>query len=156
MRFSDTASGLLVLLIGLTVAACAQTFPPMPGQNVGPSLFPTLVGGGLALLGLMLVFGGRRQHGTALVAVEAWIYRPRMVRNGALVVADLIFYALVVDALGFFLTAILFLSVLWLAFGARRRWIAPLAVAVTLTLHYGFYSLLHVPLPWGLFERFAW
>jgi putative tricarboxylic transport membrane protein len=72
------------------------------------------------------------------------------------VIADLILYAVAVDAIGFFLTAIVFLTVLWLAFGARRRWILPLALAVPMAFHYGFYTLLHVPLPWGLFERVAW
>jgi putative tricarboxylic transport membrane protein len=29
-------------------------------------------------------------------------------------------------------------------------------VIVTLVIHYAFYSLLRVPLPWGVLERFAW
>jgi putative tricarboxylic transport membrane protein len=41
-------------------------------------------------------------------------------------------------------------------FGVRVRWIVPLAVVVTLVIHYAFYKLLHVPLPWGVLERFAW
>jgi putative tricarboxylic transport membrane protein len=156
MRFSDTSTGLLILAIGVTIAGYAQTFPPMPGQNVGPSLFPTLIGLGLALLGLILTVSGLRQRGTPHFTADAWMRRPRMAANGALVIASLIFYATIVDALGFFLTSFTVLSVLWLAFGARGRWIAPLAVAVTLIFHYGFYTLLHVPLPWGVFERFAW
>ena len=71
-------------------------------------------------------------------------------------VGALIFYALAVDTLGFFITAFLFLAVLFLAFGVSRRWIAPLAVAVTIGLHFAFYSLLRVPLPWGWLESLAW
>jgi putative tricarboxylic transport membrane protein len=45
---------------------------------------------------------------------------------------------------------------LWLVFGAAVRLIAPLALVVVLAIHYSFYSVLGVPLPWGVFERFAW
>jgi putative tricarboxylic transport membrane protein len=128
----------------------------MPGQNIGPSAFPTLVGGGLAVLGLMLTLAGLRQRGTPPAAFAPCVRRPRMVFNAVLVIVSLVFYAVVVDWLGFFLTSIVFLAALWLAFGARRRWIAPLAIAVTLMFHYSFYTLLHVPLPWGVFERLAW
>jgi putative tricarboxylic transport membrane protein len=41
-------------------------------------------------------------------------------------------------------------------FRVRARWIAPLAVVVPLGIHYAFYKLLHVPLPWGVLEKFAW
>jgi putative tricarboxylic transport membrane protein len=46
--------------------------------------------------------------------------------------------------------------VLWFAFGVRRRVILPMAIAVTLTIHYMFYSVLRVPLPWGLLGGIAW
>ncbi len=82
--------------------------------------------------------------------------RPRMVGNFAVVVGSLLFYALVVDRLGFFITSIVFLGVLFLAFGVSRRRIVPLALAVTLVIHYGFYTLLRVPLPWGVLEGIAW
>ena len=34
--------------------------------------------------------------------------------------------------------------------------LAPLAAGVTLALHFAFYTLLHVPLPWGWLEGIAW
>jgi putative tricarboxylic transport membrane protein len=79
-----------------------------------------------------------------------------MVANFALVIADVVFYAVAVDWLGFFITASVFLSVLFLAFGVRRARIVPLAAIVTLGLHYSFYTLLRVPLPWGLLGGIAW
>jgi len=36
------------------------------------------------------------------------------------------------------------------------KWIVPLAVAMTLGIHYAFYKLLKVPLPWGLLQGVAW
>jgi putative tricarboxylic transport membrane protein len=79
-----------------------------------------------------------------------------MLLHFALVVGDVLFYALVVDRLGFLITAFVFLSVLFLAFEVERKWIAPIAVVVTLGIHYGFYTLLRVPLPWGVLGGIAW
>jgi putative tricarboxylic transport membrane protein len=156
MRLNDTLTGILLLLFGLAVVGYVQTFPSSPGQPIGPALFPALIGGGLGLCGLTLVRAGLRQRGAAWVEFDEWVRRPRMVLNAALVIADLIFYALAVDRIGFFITAFVFLAVLFLAFGVRRRWIPLLAAGVTLGLHAIFYSVLRVPLPWGWLERFAW
>ena len=50
----------------------------------------------------------------------------------------------------------LYLSTLFAVFRVRARWVVPLAIVVTLIIHYAFYKLLRVPLPWGVLERFAW
>jgi putative tricarboxylic transport membrane protein len=156
MRLNETLTGILLLIFGIATFAYAQTFPPSPGQNIGPDLFPSIMGGGLAACGLILVGTSRRQPATAWIAFDEWVRKPRMVFNGFLVIADLIFYALVVDRVGFFVTAFTFLTVLLLAFGVQRRWVPLIAVAVTFGLHFVFYTLLRVPLPWGWFEGIAW
>jgi putative tricarboxylic transport membrane protein len=156
MKLGDAASGLLAALLGVAVVLQARTFPPMPGQPVGPSLFPTVIGAGLIIAGVALILADVRRRTGAFVELEAWARRPRMAANFALVIADLLFYALAVDRLGFLITAVLFLTVLFLAFGVRRARILPLAVAVTIVIHYGFYTLLQVPLPWGMLEGIAW
>ncbi len=157
MKLHDVVAGLLVLAFGTAVALYARTFPPMPGQNIGPSLFPTLIGVITAMLGAALIVSGARRRGDGpWIAVDAWVARWPMAANFAAVIAVLLFYALAVDWLGFFITGTIFLTVLMLAFGVRRGWILPLAGAVTLAIHYGFYTLLRVPLPWGLLEAIAW
>jgi putative tricarboxylic transport membrane protein len=156
MRFNDALSGSFFLILGIVIVAHAQTFPLSPGQDIGPGLFPTLLGIGLVLCGLRFLWAGLRQRDTAWLEPEEWIRRPRMALNFAVVVGDLIFYALAVDRAGFFLTAFVFLTVLFLAFEVRRRWIPLLAAGVTLALHFAFYTLLHVPLPWGWLENYAW
>jgi len=32
----------------------------------------------------------------------------------------------------------------------------PIAIVMTLLIHYAFYKLLKVPLPWGLLQSIAW
>ncbi len=156
MKLSDTLSGLLTLIFGIAVVAYATTFPPMPGQSVGPALFPTIVGAGLALFGAALMFTGARARGTSWIALDDWVRKPRMAFNFVLVIADVVFYALAVDWLGFFLTTAVFLAVLFAAFGVRRSRVLPLTVVMTIVMHYAFYTLLRVPLPWGLLGGIAW
>jgi putative tricarboxylic transport membrane protein len=156
MKLSDTASGALLVLFGMAIEAYAATFPSMPGQSIGPSFFPMLIGGGLMLFGATLALTGARTRVAPLIDLDDWTRSPRLILNFALVIAVLVFYAVAVDRLGFFLTGAAFLSILFLAFGVRRRVIAPLAVAVTMAMHYGFYTLLRVPLPWGVLEAIAW
>ena len=154
MKISDLLAGLLSVGAGLLIAGYASTFPPMPGQPVGPGLFPTVVGCGFILFGAALAVAGRGSR--PLLVVEPWAARPRAIGSFALVVGVLLFYAATVHALGFFVTAFLGLAVLFFAFGVRPAWIAPIAVLVTAVIHYGFYTLLRVPLPWGVLEGVAW
>jgi putative tricarboxylic transport membrane protein len=156
MKFSDTVSGVLALVLGTAVAFHTRTFPPMPGQPVGPALFPAAIGTGLIVAGAALILADVRRRPSSLVVVEAWARRPRMVVNFALVFAVLLFYALVLHRLGFFITALLFLIVLFVAFGVNRTWILPVSIVVVLLIHYAFYTLLRVPLPWGVLEGLAW
>jgi putative tricarboxylic transport membrane protein len=138
MKLGDAFSGLAIVLVGLAIVAYTLRFPTIPGQAIGPSVFPMMIGIGLTLLGVALtVTGTRSQHGWR-VEFEEWIHKPRMVMNFALVVAALLFYCSAVDRLGFFITAFIFLAVLFVAFGVRRVWVAPVALAVTLLIHYGF------------------
>lgn len=156
MKLNDAVSGVLIAMFGIAVAAYSRTFPPMPGQNVGPSLFPTLIGCGLTIFGAALAFSRGRERGAPSIAFDEWVGTRAAVLKFALVVAVLWFYAAAVDRLGFFITGFIFLGVLLFAFGVPRKHIVPLSVAVTFVIHYGFYSLLRVPLPWGLLESIAW
>ena len=155
MKLNPTLSGLLVLIVGLAVVVHARSFSSATGQSIGPAFFPSLVGAGLILCGLALIVSGRGRREPWIEAGE-WVRRPRMVFNLLLVFADLVFYAVAVTSLGFFITAVVFLSVLMIAFKVPPTRIVPLALAVTLIIHYAFYTLLRVPLPWGVLEGVAW
>jgi putative tricarboxylic transport membrane protein len=155
MRFSDSLTGLVLLLLGVSTVALAQTFPPVLGQGIGPSLFPSLLGGGLAIAGAGLAAAGLRQSGPWVV-VDADLGRPRMALNLAIVVGGLMGYAAIVERVGFFLTSGLLLAVLLRVFGVGAKLTTVLSVAVPLVLHYAFYSVLRVPLPWGVLEGMAW
>ncbi len=156
MKLNDTLIGWLLCLLAAAIVAYGRALSPAPGQAIGPGFFPSLLGGGLAVCAATMIWSARRQRGGRAVEWEAWTRQPRMMLNGTVVIAALIFYTLAVDTIGFFVTGFIFLAVLFLVFQVRRRWIAPLAIGVTLALHFAFYTLLHVPLPWGWLEGLAW
>ena len=156
MRLRDTLSGLLLLVFGVVVIVHARAFPGAPGQNIGPGFFPVVIAAGLALGGVVLVWTGRKERDVAWLQFDDWVRKPRMALNAGLVIGSLIGYVLLVDSVGFFLTAFGLLMMLFLAFGVRKRWAAPIAVAATFGLHFAFYTLLRVPLPWGWLEGMAW
>ncbi|MEY4939463.1 MAG: hypothetical protein RIQ93_1198 [Verrucomicrobiota bacterium] len=156
MRLKDSVTGTLLFVFGLAIVAFARAFHGAIGQKVSPALFPTIIGAGIALCGLGMVWSERKNRGVPAVTLEDWAKRPRQALTFALIIGSLLFYALVVDRAGFYPTSLVFLAGLFLAFGVRRRWIAPLSIGVTLMIHFMFYTLLHVPLPWGWLEGIAW
>ena len=131
-----------------------QGFPEMPGQRFGPAWFPGLVASGLAVCGVLLIAAGVRER-SAWVAVPGWVRRHRPVLGVASVVAGLLFYILAADKLGFHLSGALLLALWMRILGASWRLALPLAVIATIAIHFAFYKLLRVPLPWGLLEAYA-
>ena len=65
-------------------------------------------------------------------------------------------YLLAVDRLGFVLTGIVYLAALMLVLRVRPLRAVVLAVVLTLAIHFCFYKLLRVPLPWGVLQPIAW
>lgn len=126
----------------------------MPGQKYGPAWFPGLIAVGLIVCGALLA--AQTVRGAApWLALPPWIRSARPVAGVASVIAGLLFYVLAADALGFYLTAILILVVWMRVLGASWRVTLPVAVIATVVIHLSFYKLLRIPLPWGIFERFA-
>jgi putative tricarboxylic transport membrane protein len=156
VRFNDALLGAALALLGAVVLWHIQGFPPMPGQKYGPAWFPGLIAIGLIVCGVMLVAARMRAASPqALFALPEWTGRVRPVASVLSVLAGLVAYVLVVDALGFHLTAIVLLLVWSRLLGASWRIAVPVAIVATLVIHLSFYKLLKVPLPWGLLERFA-
>ena len=162
MKLNDAVWGALLLLFGAIVLVHVQSFPKIPGQQVGPALFPGILAAGLAICGALLVLKGlavRRQAGSedaAWIAFAPWVRQGRYATAFLLTIGVNVFYILAVGRLGFILVGTIYLAVLFWIFGVQRKWIVPVAIVVTLGIHYAFYKLLKVPLPWGLLQGVAW
>jgi putative tricarboxylic transport membrane protein len=161
MKLNDAVWGALFLLLGVVILIHVQSFPAMPGQKVGPALFPGVLAAGLSVCALLLIVRGvaaRVKEGARApwFVADAWFGSPRLVLAFTLVVGVNVFYILVVDRLGFIPTGIIYLAALFAVFGVRLRNNLVIAVVVTLVIHYAFYKLLRVPLPWGMLVKWAW
>ena len=74
MQLSDRITGPFLVALGALAAYGGSRLPPVPGQQVGPNVFPMVVGIGLVLCGVLIALGvGRRFEEEA----EADLARPR-------------------------------------------------------------------------------
>src|SRR5262245_14725152 len=118
MQLSDRVTGLFMVALGGLAAYGGSRLPPVPGQQIGPNVFPLVVGIGLAICGGMIAFGiGHRYEVeaeadlakiTGQIATETGEDHPHSWWRGlrALVPpALLLFYVLAVDRIGFLPTA---------------------------------------------------
>ena len=157
MRLPDRVTGLFLVGLGSLAAYGGSLLPPVPGQPVGPNVFPIVIGVGLAICGLMIAFGiGHTfeeeeelipfEAGQEAAAPSGRLYGLRALLPPAL----LLFYVLAADRLGFILTAGLIVLATSTALGARLKLAVPLAILAPIGIHLIFAKLLRVPLPIGL------
>jgi putative tricarboxylic transport membrane protein len=168
MQLSDRVTGLFMVALGGLAAYGGSRLSPVPGQQIGPDVFPLVVGIGLAICGGMIAFGvGRHYEEEAeadLAKITGQITGQMSTETGeadapsawwrglkALVPpALLLFYVLAVDRLGFLPTAAVMVLVTSVALGARLRLAVPLAIGAPPFVNLVFSKLLRVPLPSGL------
>lgn len=157
MKLNDAIFGLLLMALGITVLAVVQGFPKMPGQPVGPALFPGLIAVGLCVGGLiLLVRGWGQRRSVPWLVVADWVRSPRHLLGFAVLVASVVFYMLVSTPLGFLPTSVVILTVLFYVLKVPLGRSVLTAVIVSLLIHFAFYKLLRVPLPWGVLQGVAW
>ena len=111
----------------------------------------------LLLRGLRARVGGPASGATARwVELPAWFGSASHVGGFAVLVAVNLLYVFGVQRLGFVLTGVVYLfALMWVLRVPVGRALL-YAVAMTLLIHYGFYKLLKVPLPWGVLQGVAW
>jgi putative tricarboxylic transport membrane protein len=154
VRLNDAVIGIALILFALAMIAYTRTFPAMPGQDYGPALFPTLIGIGFIVTGVILIVSGmRRRRVEPLFGGGEWLRSGPHIINFLAVVGGLLLYIVASDWLGFILTSLLLLFV-WLVLFRGGKPISSLAIAlaVTLAVNYAFSQLLLVPLPLGLLQ----
>ena len=161
MKLNDAVWGALLMLFAAAVLVHVQSFPTIPGQKVGPALFPGMIAVGFAVCGALLILNGLRVRAARgerahWFELDAWVGSRRHLVAFVAVVGVNLFYILLVDSVGFIPTGVIYLGVLVVVFDVPKKWIVPLAVLLTLGVHYAFYKLLKVPLPWGVLKGIAW
>jgi putative tricarboxylic transport membrane protein len=159
MHLPDRLTGLAVAALGVLAGYAGSRLPPIPGQEVGPSAFPILIGVGLIVSGMLIALGiGHRFEEEAEAALTAGDQPPAPLDRSPLppwlrlaaAPALLLLYVAVSETLGFVPTAAPMVLVASLVMGARPRLAVPLAILAPLVVHLVFSKLLRVALPPGL------
>ncbi len=156
MKISDAIIGAVLLLVGIVVIVHVQSFPRIPGQQVGPGRFPGMIAAGLAVCGMILMVSGWRKRAT-----EPWTETADWMRSGrhavafAALVVGVALYVFFAEAIGFLIVAPVLLFAWFTVLGVRRGLAIVVAIAATVVIWYAFYKVLRVPLPWGVLTRFA-
>ena len=157
MKVNDAIFGLVLLALGGAVLFGVQGFPKIPGQPVGPALFPGLIAVGLCVCGVLLLVRGWRQRAEQPWLVwDDWVGSPRHALALATLLGSIVFYIVAAEWLGFLPTAILILVALFLVLRVPVGRSILIAVIAALAVHFAFYKLLRVPLPWGVLTPWAW
>jgi putative tricarboxylic transport membrane protein len=164
MQLSDRVTGLFMVALGGVAAYAGSRLPPVPGQQIGPNVFPLVVGIGLAICGSMIALGIGRHYEeeaeadlakitTQIAAEGGTVDEPATRWRGLKALLPptlLLFYVFAVDRIGFLPTAAIIVVATSLALGARLRLAIPVAVGAPLFVNLVFAKLLRVPLPSGL------
>lgn len=144
--------GVALALLATAVLMSARHFPNVPGQKIGAAFLPMLVGAGLLVCGLALVWRAWRTPPQTPAAAPAEAVERIAPALG--VMGSVLLYIVAAERLGFLLVAPF---VLLLAFKSLQvAWRPSLMSAVlgSLLVHVAFYKLLRVPLPWGVLRPF--
>ncbi len=160
MKVNDAITGALLIVFALAVFFLSQGAPSIRGSIYSASLFPRMVAGLMGVCGAYLIAKEvhlhLRGHGTPLFATPEWVKSRWLLSNFLLIIAALVIYILFSEMVGFDIigTAILFV----LFTSLRRGHVVSsffIAMVATFAIHYVFGHFLRVPLPWGIFENYA-
>jgi putative tricarboxylic transport membrane protein len=147
MRLHDRWVGIALAVLGVAVIWSAQAFPVVPGQKVGAGFLPTLVGAGLVVCALGLIRRSLRpgRDGDPTPVRQAEHYG-----SAAVIVGAVVAYIVLAERVGFLFVAPVCLLAVFLALRVKASHAILWAIGGTIVVHFAFYKLLRVPLPWGL------
>ncbi len=148
MHHIDRRAGLALALLAAAVLWSARSFPSVPGQKLGAGFLPMLVGVGLLCCGLALMWRSRG------VVADAGARLPEQSAGAFATIAVIALYVLAADRVGFLIVAPIALVIAFKALRVGWRPSLLWAVGGTLVVHFAFYKLLRVPLPWGVLRPF--
>jgi putative tricarboxylic transport membrane protein len=151
----DFLLGLAFVIGGGVVIAVAQTYPTMAALQFGPSLFPSLIGGGMVIGGLVLALTRVGQLRSALAGPRAgphtlasrYDYRGLLI--SLLPCALIVFYILTSEFLGAPLCMALSMLILMQVRGAKLWLSLIVSIVVAAAIYLLFSRYLLIPLPEG-------
>lgn len=151
MKLHEAILGAAFCAFGVWMILQSAELPKPRHLQYGPSLFPMLIGAGLAVCGaLQMVSGLLNWRAEALVERPSWLGHRSLMLNLATIPAACFFYYFTAEDLGFVLTGLIIMFVMLLVGGVAPVRAAIVSLIMILLASMIFVSILHVPLPWGV------
>src|SRR5690606_24310753 len=132
LKTSDLVSGAIVAAIGTAIMVQSAKFPAAGGIAIAPSVYPSVIGAELALLGGAIALRSLlRREFRPVVESPAWLRpgRPLVAVLASLVAIAA--YAILAPKLGFLVTSTGVVFALLLAFGVRPAVSVGVAVLIS-------------------------
>lgn len=150
MRLHDVISGFFFMALGLAVLLMARNFPQMPGQEIGPSTFPTLIGTCMMLGGaIVAAISLRRLRKSALVTLDpGWRHPLHLASVGFCLLGTLVL-SIWFEEIGFPLAALVMCTGMYLLSGLRKPLVFVMAAGFVAIVAFVMTRMLYVPLPMG-------
>lgn len=141
----DSALGVVFALGGAAILQQALTMQALPGMNVGPGLFPSIVGAGMAIMGVALTIQGWMVRDTPEDEAQ-----PLVTWFALAIVAALVATIFAMPFLGFLITGTIFSVVIVLMSGGK--WLSAIIFSpiASASIYFLFMSGFRVPLPRGI------
>lgn len=150
MKLGDRLLGLLFVVLGLAMLRAAGSFPSAPGTRFGAGLFPSILGGGFAASGIVLIVQDLVASDRGPLFVRpAWAADAGTVLRFLLVPAAVLFYILASPTIGMVVASVMILGAFFAVLRVRARVAIAVAVSMSLAIHLAFSRMLQVPLPRG-------
>lgn len=144
MTLPDRIGGVVLVTLGVAVVIASLGLPAIPGQPVGPAIFPSVLGVALGLSGLMIF--ARPQRQASQEEALSVIGTLRLLSP----VAVLILGYFIMESVGFLLTGFLIVLIISLLLRGSVVGSLLLSAVMTVVIYTIFASLLRVPLPAGI------
>jgi len=148
MRFNDALIGIGMIVFGLVVVVHVQSYPRM-GSMPGPSLFPTVLGILLMIVGAAQISRGIKSRAPLIALLPG--FNARGICYILAVVFGVVFYIYASETLGFLLASFCIMFVLMLIMRGKPLPSALVSAGAALCAYLIFNKMLSVPLPRGLF-----
>lgn len=152
----DVYAGLGFIIAGVVTIITAQQFPTLPSLQYGPSLFPSLIGGGFCIGGAVLAFSALWQRKKVFaheVQGTPETAKPEDEKlNLALILPPLaiVFYIFASDYIGALLSMIIIMLVLMLVRKTKPYIAVATSIVVSGIIYFIFSRYLLIPLPQGI------
>ena len=146
MRFNDALIGIGMIIFGFVIVIHVQSFPRL-GNMPGPSLFPTVLGILLMIIGAVLISRGIKSRAPLVTLLPG--FNMRGICDILAVALGVIFYIYASETLGFLLTSFCIMFVMMLIMKGKPLPSVLVSAGAALCAYLIFNKMLSVPLPRG-------